>query len=95
MTFDIIINGTAASLEEKLPPLPNGLINNTGACYDMMYSLTPTAFVEWGHEQKANVSVDGFGMLVEQAAEAFFIWRGVRPDTGEVISEFLLERMAP
>jgi len=93
--FDLIINGTSASLQDQLPPLPDGILRVNGACYDMMYRLAPTAFVEWGHDQKANISVDGFGMLVEQAAESFYCWRGVRPDTGAVISEFLMERMEP
>jgi shikimate dehydrogenase len=51
----------------------------------MMYSATPTPFVLWGEQHNASKSVDGLGMLVEQAAESFFLWRGVRPETTSVI----------
>lgn len=84
-TFDIIINGTASSLKGEVPQVPDGLLSPQGLCYDMMYSAKPTAFVRWGLAQGASISQDGLGMLVEQAAEAFFIWRGTRPDTKPVL----------
>jgi len=84
-TFDGIINGTAASLQGEVPPLPNSILRKESWCYDMMYSSEPTAFVRWGQEQGAKHSVDGLGMLVEQAAESFELWRGVKPDTRSVI----------
>ncbi len=83
--FDIIINGTSASLQGKLPPLPDNILATKGMCYDMMYSKTPTAFVKWGLDRGAELSIDGLGMLIEQAAESFFIWRGVRPVTNSII----------
>lgn len=83
--FDLIINGTAASLQGDVPPLPDDCIAPQGCCYDMMYAAEPTAFVDWGL-QRAVKSLDGLGMLVEQAAESFFIWRGVRPDTAPVLA---------
>lgn len=83
--FDIVINGTAASLQGEVPPLPDNLLANNAICYDMMYANQPTAFVLWGQQHGARKSIDGLGMLVEQAAESFFIWRGVRPDTASVI----------
>ncbi|MCI0653387.1 MAG: shikimate dehydrogenase [Methylococcaceae bacterium] len=83
--FDLILNATAASLTGDLPRLPDQLLNPNGACYDLAYALRPTAFVQWGRTHKASISVDGIGMLVEQAAEAFRIWRGVIPDTAPVI----------
>ncbi|MFK8067947.1 MAG: shikimate dehydrogenase [Gammaproteobacteria bacterium] len=86
--FDLIINGTSASLDGKLPPLKNSLLHNGAMCYDMMYSKKPTAFVSWGLEQNAALSVDGLGMLIEQAAESFYMWRGIRPETKSVISLF-------
>jgi shikimate dehydrogenase len=90
--FDLIINGTSASLQGKLPPLPDGLLNKGGCCYDMMYAKTATAFMLWAKEQGAAACIlDGFGMLVEQAAESFYIWRGVRPETGNVIQELRQE----
>jgi shikimate dehydrogenase len=82
---DLIINATAASLQGEVPPLPAGVCVATTWCYDMMYAAEATAFVQWGRDQGAEKSIDGLGMLVEQAAESFHYWRGVRPDTGPVI----------
>lgn len=83
--FDVIINGTAASLAGELPPLPDGLLNPGACCYDMMYAGKPTPFMEWGTRQGAETCLDGLGMLVEQAAESFSLWRGIRPETAPVI----------
>lgn len=85
--FDLIINATSAGIEDQVPPIPDGLLASGGCCYDLMYGDAPTAFVRWGLEQGATRSLDGLGMLVEQAAESFFLWRGVRPSTTEVIAE--------
>ncbi len=90
-SFDLVINGTSASLQGEVPPLPESLINNNTYCYDLMYSATDTPFVSWAKSHDAKMAVDGSGMLVEQAAESFFIWRGVRPETGSVIK--LLRRV--
>ncbi|WP_077529915.1 shikimate dehydrogenase [Vreelandella utahensis] len=84
--FDVIINGTSASLRGDLPPLPGGLITPETVCYDMMYSQAETAFNAWARQQGAGLRLDGLGMLVEQAAESFLQWRGVRPDTGPVMA---------
>jgi shikimate dehydrogenase len=84
--FDLIINATAAGLEDAVPPLPEGVLAAGGWCYDLMYSRKPTAFVRWGQEQGAAQSLDGLGMLVEQAAESFHLWRGVWPETRPVIA---------
>lgn len=84
--FDLILNATAASLTEQLPDLPDDVLNPNGVCYDLAYADRPTAFTEWGLRNRAALSVDGIGMLVEQAAEAFRIWRGVLPDTRPVIN---------
>jgi shikimate dehydrogenase len=85
---DIIINATSASLSGELPPIAPSLIEpGTTFCYDMMYAKEPTAFCRWASEHNAGRAVDGLGMLVEQAAEAFFLWRGVRPDSGPVLAE--------
>ena len=83
--FDLIINATAASLQGEVPPLPDTVCAENCWCYDMMYSAEPTPFVLWGEQHGASKSVDGLGMLVEQAAGSFFLWRGVRPETIPVI----------
>ncbi|WP_454256625.1 shikimate dehydrogenase [Pseudomonas sp. Marseille-Q8238] len=85
---DLIINGTSASLAGELPPLDPSLIQpGHTVCYDMMYAKEPTAFNRWASEHGAARCIDGLGMLVEQAAEAFFLWRGVRPDSAPVLAE--------
>lgn len=91
--FDLIINATSASLNNDTPPLPDGLLADNGVCYDLAYSNQPTAFVNWGRQQLAGKSLDGLGMLVEQAALAFFIWRGVQPDTQPVLELLNAERL--
>lgn len=83
--FDIIINGTSAGLSDEVPPLPAALAQGA-VCYDMVYSDRPTAFVRWAQARGAARALDGLGMLVEQAAEAFFLWRGMSPDTAPVIA---------
>jgi len=84
--FDVIINGTAAGLTGEVPPIPARALVPGGVCYDMVYDDKPTAFVEWGLARGAGLALDGLGMLVEQAAESFYIWRGQRPDTAPVIA---------
>jgi shikimate dehydrogenase len=83
--FAIVINATAASLKGEVPPLPNDLLSEDAVCYDMMYGAVPTAFMNWASNHGAAKMSDGLGMLVEQAAESFLIWRGIRPETQPVI----------
>lgn len=83
--FDLIINATSASLYDDLPPLTDDLLAPECVCYDLAYGNKPTTFVQWGKMQNAKKSLDGLGMLVEQAAEAFHLWRKVRPETKSVI----------
>ncbi|MGB0845944.1 MAG: shikimate dehydrogenase [Thiolinea sp.] len=85
--YDLIINGTAASLQGEMPVLPVNCLRPAGACYDLMYATEPTVFLRWAEEQGAGVLADGLGMLVEQAADAFAVWRGIRPDTKDVLTE--------
>lgn len=83
--FDIIINATSASLAGELPPLPGDMLNDGCCCYDLMYSADPTPFMVWAASEMAWAVADGLGMLVEQAAESFNLWRGVPPATRPVI----------
>lgn len=83
--YDLIINGTSASLQGDLPPLSPKVIAQGTVIYDMMYSLQTTTFNQWSLEQGAQIVHDGLGMLVEQAAESFRIWRGINPATRPVI----------
>ncbi len=90
--FDLIINATSSSLTDQLPPLPEGLLASQGSCYDLAYSNKATVFVGWGLDNNALKSLDGLGMLVEQAAEAFTIWRGIHPQTAPIIDLLDSER---
>lgn len=81
--FDVVINGTSASLSGDLPPLPDGLFANGAWAYDMMYGAEPTVFLQWAGPRGAKL-LDGLGMLVEQAAESFYLWCNQRPDTAPV-----------
>ena len=84
--FDLVINATAASLAGELPPLPPGLYAEGALAYDMMYGRDPTRFMRAALADGAARAEDGLGMLVEQAAESFALWRGVRPDSGPVLA---------
>lgn len=85
--YDLIINGTSASLQGDLPPLSPTVIGSETVIYDMMYSLQTTTFNQWALDNGAGQVFDGLGMLVEQAAESFRVWRGVQPETAPVIEE--------
>jgi shikimate dehydrogenase len=83
--FDLVINATSASLAGALPPLPRGTFAQGALAYDMMYGTGETPFLAFARTEGAMTFADGIGMLVEQAAESFFVWRGVRPDTAPVL----------
>ncbi len=84
--FDILINATSASLSGEIPPIAPGAIGPQTVCYDLAYGKSATAFVEWARRQGCARALQGLGMLVEQAAEAFRLWRGVRPATAPVLA---------
>ncbi|WP_203142083.1 shikimate dehydrogenase [Marinobacter mangrovi] len=84
--FDLIINGTSASLQGDLPPLDRRVVGPKTITYDMMYGPDLTPFNQWARDHGAPRVIDGLGMLVEQAAEAFACWRGVRPETSPVMA---------
>ena len=83
--FDIVINATSASLAGDLPPVPPAVFAANTLALDMMYGAAPTVFMDFAAENGAQVR-DGLGMLVEQAAEAFYVWRGVRPATQDLLA---------
>jgi shikimate dehydrogenase len=83
--FDIVINATAASLAGAVPDIPASIFDASTFAYDMMYGRAPTVFMQFASARNATVR-DGLGMLVEQAAEAFNVWRNVRPATDKVLS---------
>lgn len=85
--FDLVINATSAGLSGAMPELPGSLLTERSCCYDLVYGTEPTPFMRWSAFHAAWAVADGLGMLVEQAAESFYIWRGVRPETGPVITE--------
>lgn len=85
--FDVIINGTSASLNGELPPIPESCIGQSSSVYDMMYSKELTPFLSWAQTLGASKVIDGLGMLVEQAAVSFDLWRGVHPDSASVLAE--------
>jgi len=83
--FDLVVNATSASLAGEVPALPQGIFAGQSFAYDMVYADETTVFLEWAMQQDAGNSADGWGMMVEQAAESFFIWRSVRPDTARLL----------
>lgn len=83
-SFDIIINATAASLSDQIPPISATVLKANTVCYDLAYSDRDTAFISWAKKHRAGKTSDGLGMLIEQAAESYFIWRGFRPETSAI-----------
>jgi shikimate dehydrogenase len=84
--YDVIVNATSAGLQGEMPDLPDGLVGESTLCYDMTYGRGHTPFTRWASEQKAGRISKGWGMLVEQAAESFLLWRGIRPSTQSVLA---------
>jgi shikimate dehydrogenase len=83
--YDLIINATSAGLQGQMPMLPRDIVGPETTCYDMAYGRGHTPFTEWANSLHAARAVKGWGMLVEQAAESFLLWRGIRPDTAPVL----------
>ncbi len=90
--FDLIINATSAGHEGVMPRISADVLTKNGSCYDLSYGRTHAPFAAWAQQQNAAKIADGLGMLVEQAAASFELWRGVRPSTAPVLSEL---RKAP
>lgn len=89
-SYDLVINATSAGFKGETPPYPEAAISEHTFSYDLSYGLTPTPFSLWAKQEGAARSVMGWGMLVEQAAESFQIWRGVRPDTAPVLKQMTI-----
>jgi shikimate dehydrogenase len=92
--YDVVINATATSLNGGSLPLPSGVVDPHSFCYDMGYGRDDTAFIRWARERGCVRVAMGLGMLVEQAAESFHLWRGVRPDTSPVLAALKAELAA-
>lgn len=86
-SFHLVINATSAGVKGEMPPYPESAVSDRTFCYDLSYGLTPTPFSSWAARKGAAHSVMGWGMLVEQAAESFHLWRNVRPDTRPVLKQ--------
>lgn len=84
--FDLILNATSAGLSGTVPQVPAAIVSGATTCYDLSYAKSATSFVRWAREQGCALAIEGWGMLVEQAAESFELWRGVRPETAPVLS---------
>ena len=91
LPWDIVINATAASLAGDVPSLPPNAVGPETVCYDMAYGRADTVFMRWAQERGSTRAYKGWGMLVEQAAEAYLLWHGVRPATRPVMDA--LERL--
>ena len=89
--WDVIINATAASLAGEVPALPPNAVGPDTVCYDMAYGRGDTAFMRWATERGSTRAYKGWGMLVEQAAESYLLWHGMRPETRPVMDA--LERL--
>jgi shikimate dehydrogenase len=87
--FDIVINATSAGLAGEVPAIPASVLTHSTFCYDMSYAKAGTAFLQWARDKGVKRSAQGWGMLVEQAAESFELWRGVRPATAGVLAALL------
>ncbi len=90
--FDLIVNGTSASLQGEMPEMPPGLVGAETVCYDMAYGRGHTPFTLWAQGLKSKYTFKGWGMLVEQAAASFALWRGIRPDTRAVLAALADQR---
>ena len=89
--YDLVINATAASLGNETLPLPAACVDAQSFCYDMVYAASDTPFVHGARQRGCARTAMGLGMLVEQAAESFFIWHGLRPDTAVVLAALKVE----
>ena len=89
-SYDLVINATSAGVKGEVPSYPESAITDRTFCYDLSYGINPTPFCDWAEKRGATHSVMGWGMLVEQAAESFHLWRGIMPDTRRVLKQIAI-----
>ena len=93
-SYDLIINAISFDTNHSEIKLSKNVISDSTICYDLSYDSLPTKFMKWSMECGAKKAIQGWGMLVEQAAESFALWRGIRPDTRHVIDALRLKLAA-
>ena len=86
-TFDIIINATSIGVTKQSINFPSFIISEDTICYDLSYSYEPTLFMHWSMENKAKLAIQGWGMLIEQAAASYFLWRNRKPNTSTLLEQ--------
>jgi shikimate dehydrogenase len=91
--FGLVVNATSANLDGVIPDIPDSVVSDA-VCYDLAYSYGETSFLNWAKKNGSAKNLQGLGMLVEQAAESFYIWRGVRPRTSEVVDKLRSELLS-
>ena len=89
-SYDLVINATSAGVKGEIPSYPESAITDRTFCYDLSYGIKTTPFCDWAVKKGATRSVMGWGMLVEQAAESFHLWRGIMPDTQNVLKQIAI-----
>ena len=89
-SYDLVINATSAGVKGEVPSYPESAITDRTFCYDLSYGIKTTPFCAWAEKRGATRSVMGWGMLVEQAAESFHLWRGIMPDTRSVLKQIAI-----
>ena len=86
-SYDIIINATSAGITSTSIDFPCFIINENSVCYDLSYHLKPTPFMKWSMDNNAYCAIQGWGMLIEQAAESYSLWRHIKPDTSSILKQ--------
>ena len=86
-TFDIIINATSIGITSKTIDFPSFIISKHSVCYDLSYQMDPTPFMKWCMENNAQCAIQGWGMLIEQASESYYLWRQIKPDTSSLLQQ--------
>ena len=86
-SYDLIINAISFDMNHSEIKLPKNVISDSTICYDLSYDSLPTKFMEWSMKCGAKKAIQGWGMLVEQAAESYYLWKNIRPDTSSILEQ--------